>query len=414
MFEKFFTRRIDIWRHENAPYRKERERYLEYCEQQGYTRSTILLLARELFWIAKKLHICPEQGVTLKQVQAAAQGWSKRRRFCGRDINPRWARIRFIQVSRTWFSFLGIWREPERPAPFEHLVESFKKWMEIERGFSPTTICRQCGNLRQFLLWYADRDRSISDVCLRDIDDFLAHYGTRCHSRTSVKNMATILRGFFRYAGFKGWCSSLIAQGIRGPRIYAQEQLPLGPSWKDVSHLISSMETDNCTDIRDKAIVMLFAIYGFRSAEVETLRLDDIDWEQNLISVLRAKRKVRQTYPLIPIVGNAIIRYLLEVRPQSICRELFLTLIPPFQPLSRGTLYGVTSRRMTRLGIHAAHLGPHSLRHACATRLLSEGFSIKEIGDHLGHRCSSATRIYAKVDLPGLREVATFDTGGLI
>jgi hypothetical protein len=40
--------------------------------------------------------------------------------------------------------------------------------------------------------------------------------------------------------------------------------------------------------------------------------------------------------------------------------------------------------------------------------------SMKEIGDHLGHRSAESTRIYAKVDLAGLREVATFDAGGLL
>jgi site-specific recombinase XerD len=44
---------------------------------------------------------------------------------------------------------------------------------------------------------------------------------------------------------------------------------------------------------------------------------------------------------------------------------------------------------------------------------MTEGFSLKEIGDHLGHRSAFATRIYAKVDLAGLREVANFDLGGL-
>jgi integrase/recombinase XerD len=39
--------------------------------------------------------------------------------------------------------------------------------------------------------------------------------------------------------------------------------------------------------------------------------------------------------------------------------------------------------------------------------------SLKEIGDHLGHRSSKATRIYAKVDLPALRQVAAFDLGEL-
>jgi site-specific recombinase XerD len=46
--------------------------------------------------------------------------------------------------------------------------------------------------------------------------------------------------------------------------------------------------------------------------------------------------------------------------------------------------------------------------------LLTQGLSLKEIGDHLGHVSSEATRIYAKVDLASLREVADFDLGGLL
>ena len=45
---------------------------------------------------------------------------------------------------------------------------------------------------------------------------------------------------------------------------------------------------------------------------------------------------------------------------------------------------------------------------------MAEGFSLKEIGDLLGHRSAYATRIYAKVDLAGLREVANVDLGGLL
>jgi integrase/recombinase XerD len=43
----------------------------------------------------------------------------------------------------------------------------------------------------------------------------------------------------------------------------------------------------------------------------------------------------------------------------------------------------------------------------------SRALSLKEIGDHLGHRGAYATRTYAKVDLVGLREVSAFDLGGL-
>jgi site-specific recombinase XerD len=64
---------------------------------------------------------------------------------------------------------------------------------------------------------------------------------------------------------------------------------------------------------------------------------------------------------------------------------------------------------MNKLRIQSARHGPHSLRHACATHLLSERFSLKEIGDHLGHHSTTATQVYAKVNLAALREVADLD-----
>ncbi|MCY1740539.1 tyrosine-type recombinase/integrase [Ensifer sp. SL37] len=78
-------------------------------------------------------------------------------------------------------------------------------------------------------------------------------------------------------------------------------------------------------------------------------------------------------------------------------------------------MYHVVSSRLAQLGIQVPnHRGPHCLRHSCASRLVATGLSLKEIGDHLGHRSAYATRIYAKVDLTGLREVADFDLRGLL
>jgi integrase len=159
---------------------------------------------------------------------------------------------------------------------------------------------------------------------------------------------------------------------------------------------------------------MLFAVYGLRKSEVAHLRLEQFDWERRLLHVPRVKRRETQVYPLLPSVGNAVLDYLRKVRrPHSPHPEVFLTLVSPYAPMSGGALYDVASDRLTALGVQTAHHGPHSLRHASATRLVSEGFSLKEIGDHLGHHATSATRVYAKVDMPGLREVAAFDLGAL-
>jgi site-specific recombinase XerD len=190
--------------------------------------------------------------------------------------------------------------------------------------------------------------------------------------------------------------------------------LPGGPAWEDVQKLLASTQTNASVDIRDRAILILFAIYGFRSSEVSHLRLDNLDWENEIINIYRSKPRITQTYPLIRSAGEAILEYLKKVRPKTQCRNIFLTLRAPFQPLSPSGMHTIVNKRMLSLGIEAVHKGPHSLRHACAAHLVSEGFSLKEIGDHLGHRSAFATRTYAKVDINGLREVADFDIGGLL
>jgi integrase/recombinase XerD len=86
---------------------------------------------------------------------------------------------------------------------------------------------------------------------------------------------------------------------------------------------------------------MLFAIYGFRASEVATLCLDDIDWGHDRLRIARAKRREAQIYPLLPSVGKALIEYLHSVRKATSHREVFLTGVSPYRPLSRGGLYDI-------------------------------------------------------------------------
>jgi integrase/recombinase XerD len=188
--------------------------------------------------------------------------------------------------------------------------------------------------------------------------------------------------------------------------------LPMGPSWDEVRRLLAMTESDRPIDIRDRAVSMLLAIYGLRTDEVRHLRLEDLDWENETIRVRCPKPGRVRTFPLVRSVGDAILRYLKEVRPQSVHREVILTLLPPIRPL-RG-VWDLVGKRLRKLGVTSPHCGPHALRHACATHLLAEGFSLKEIGDHLGHQLPNTTMIYAKVDFAGLQKVADFDLGGIL
>ena len=144
---------------------------------------------------------------------------------------------------------------------------------------------------------------------------------------------------------------------------------------------------------------MLFAIYGLRSGEVAKLRLENFDWELEVLTVWRPKQRRTQQYPLVREVGHAVIRYLREVRPARARREVFLTLKSPFRPLSPGALHHLTQTRFTRLGIVTPRRGPHNLRHATAVHLLRAGVDINTVRAWLGHVSVDTTNIYAEIDL---------------
>ncbi len=410
MFEQLFKKASVIARHRSAPYVDERARYLAHRAQLGDTIRELGYKARELIWVAPLLSSTSPQDLTIEQLEALASKYAN-----GRQGKIDRIEERFVRNVRSWLRYLGWWAEPASIViPFQDRLDAYCSWMRHERSLSEATIGSRRDLLKPFLRWYGRTNRCLRDLQPSDVDLYLIHVGSSGWHRISVKSVAAALRSFLRYGASQGWCGPNLANTVHGPTIYQQETLPAGPAWADIDRLLADMNTDRPLDIRDRAIVMLFAIYALRASEVAKLRVDDVDWEHERLLIHRTKRRQAQIYPLVPSVGNAIIRYLEEVRPRSPLREVFLGIQAPHRPLGPRTgLYKIVSKRLMPLGARTAHHGPHSLRHACANRLVAEGLSLKEIGDHLGHRSSESTRIYAKVDLAGLREIAAFDLGEL-
>jgi len=414
VFETLFKYPQVVARHQTGRFAEARERFLNHCADQGLAVATLLRHARELLVIAERIDITAGKSVGLPTIEAAAERWAREQHQRQRVKDLQWSQTLFVQTAASWLRFLGRLEEPKvKILPWADRLADFAAYQRDERGLSPATISGQGWHVEKFLSWLSEQNRGFEQVSLAEVDTFLANQGKQGWGRVSVATSAKALRAFFRHAARRGWCADQIAAGIDGPRLFQHEGLPAGPSWPDVQRLIATTSGDSPREIRGRAILLLLAIYGLRSGEVLRLRLQDLDWEREIISITRPKPRRTQQYPLVGEAGEAILRYLRGVRPRCARREIFLTFKPPFRPISQGALYHLVSKRLSTLGIHLPHRGPHSLRHACAGHLVAEGFSLKQIGDHLGHRSAFATRIYAKVDLVGLREVADFDLGGL-
>ena len=415
MFETLFDSADVLARHRDGPFAEDRHRFLEHRRREGFSLGKLREYARMLLWIAGELDASPGRSMTMEQIRlAAGRWWHFKRHF---DLRPRHGphpRTAFIKLAESWFRFLGRFSEaPKALDPFAEVLRDFTAWMEDERGLAAATVTSRLLSARQFLKWYNALGRPLAAVRLIDIDAYLDVCARRGWSRCTIATEVGTLRAFLQHAGRRGWCPAALAGGIKGPRLYCQENLPLGPSWENVERLLSSLNTDDPSNVRDLPMLLLCAIYGLRPSEVARLRLKDLDWEHDQILVRRRKVNKAQVYPLIPQVGNAILRYLKEARPRSAYREVFLTRLAPIRPVTTHVLTRAVSHRMQTMGIRSPKYGAYALRHACATHLASHGVSFKVIGDHLGHSSPDSTRIYAKVDLPMLRQVAMLDLGGV-
>lgn len=415
MFGTLFHYPRVLARHRNGPSADDRERYLAHCAQGGAAHSTLLSLAPELLAISRRIALDNGRLIPSAEVEMAADRWVRYQRRHERILTARFSRERFIQTATAWLRFLGRLQEPQpETPPFVDLVQRFGSYLHEERGLSSHTIHNRCWHVQAFLSWLSEQGSSIGEMRLEQVDAFFALRRMQGWSRVSMASLAGAMRSFLRYAGEQTWCSKRFAAGIEGPRLFSHETLPAGPKWEDVQRLIRGTDTDSPHDIRDRAILLLLAVYGLRRGEVVGLTLDDVDWEHDILHISRPKQRSKQDYPLAAEVGEAILRYLEQVRPHIVSRSLFLTIRAPFRPLAPTSLHYLVNRRLRVLNISCRRGGPHSLRHACATYLVAEGLSLKEIGDYLGHRSAYATRTYAKVDLAGLRQVADFALGDLL
>ncbi len=417
MFDQLFSRRQARHRHITSPLLTERMDYLKHCAGQGYAPTTLRPLASDLLLIQNLLGL-PESSQKLDPatIRAAVEKWAAREPKHFNHKNGRRGRENLTQRAVHWLRYMDRLQisRPDTRA-YRTLIEDFAGYMRLQRGLSEETIKTRCWYVEDFLQWFFRDHRSMSDITIAEIDEAVARKGRdNGYSRLSVQVYASGIRNFFRHAERRGWCRRGLADLIESPRVYQYESLPSGPSWDDVQRVIATTDEGRPKDLRDRAMLLLLAVYGLRSGEVRALKLEDLDWEKNLIWVPRAKGRRKQCYPLAEAVGEAILRYLEDGRPKSFrYREVFLTVEAPIQPLRRSSVWTMVAKRLRPLDVPLRQHGPHVLRHACATHLLAQGLSLKEIGDHLGHRLPKTTAVYAKVNMSGLREVANFTLGGL-
>jgi integrase/recombinase XerD len=311
--------------------------------------------------------------------------------------------IRFLQEKK-----LVPDSEPLPPtAPHSQLIDDYLCFLRERRGLCPGTlklVQSLCRALMDFIVTEGISD--LHSLPPENITRFITREGKH-YSRVTLQGRCSRLRGFLSHLYRREIVSVDLSAVVVAPRVSQHEPCPRFLTRAEIDAVLAVIDRKTPVGLRDYAIVSLLAVYGLRGIEVVRLRLDDIDWRRQLLSICGRKAGNSTIYPLSAAVGDAIVGYLRDVRPESPHRCLFLTTVAPFTPLaSSDALIRQVKKYLVKAGVRVERPGTHSFRYSCAQRLFEQGLPLKTIGDYLGHRDTTATQHYTKIALEQLRDVA--------
>ena len=169
---------------------------------------------------------------------------------------------------------------------------------------------------------------------------------------------------------------------------------------QETQALLQSIGCNNSKERRDYAMLLLAARLGFRSSDIVNLKFENINWEKSEISIIQQKTKKVLTLPLLNDVGEALINYIKNGRPNVKDSHIFIRENKPYTSISSGSLFTIVDGYLKRANIKvpANHRhGPHALRHSLATLLLENNIPITTIKEILAHKSVETTKIYLKI-----------------
>jgi integrase/recombinase XerD len=290
------------------------------------------------------------------------------------------------------------------PAPtvLEPLVEGFVGWARRHRGVAESTL-RLWTPLVADLVATVGTEPAVYNA--RSIRSFvLKRVETRSVSHANT--VATVVRAFLRYLVAHGRIGAALMGAVPKVANWRLTSLPRYLSVEQVEQVVAACDPASPAGARDRAIILLLAQLGLRAGDVVALRLPDLDWSAGRIR-LAGKTRQENWLPMPQEVGDAVLHYLRDSRPEVDDDHVFLTAIAPRKPLgASGTVSDVVTRALRRAAVDAPHFGAHLLRHSAATHLLRHGASLEAIAVVLRHRSLQSTVHYAKVHVELLRRVA--------
>ena len=282
-------------------------------------------------------------------------------------------------------------------------LSAFVDYITLEKRFSSHTINAYRKDLESFATYTKLHCQltNLAKVEYPIIRDWIVHLSSTGIKSQSINRKCSTLKSYFKFLQKLGEIDQSPMQFHRQLKTNPKLVVPL--TEKEFQAVIEMYDHSHFEGSRDALILELLYTTGMRRAELLSLTLTAID-RNNLQLQVVGKRNKTRIVPLLPKVVSQIDSYLAhrnQIEKAKYSKSLFVN--RKGEKLNPSHIYKCVTAYLAKVSTKEK-VSPHVLRHTFATHLLNRGADINSIKEILGHKSLSSTQIYAKVQIPKMKQ----------
>jgi site-specific recombinase XerD len=234
----------------------------------------------------------------------------------------------------------------------------------------------------------------IEEITLHDLEDYMQSLKEKGHAATSRNRVVYIIRSFYNLCYKKEFVSKNL--GIKLEAVSAPEKERVYLSADEMEQLISAIKPPII-----KLIITTLYYTGMRISECLNLLVEDVDFNDNLITVRNTKNKRDRQIPIHRDLQPLLYNYYTNWRKGGANPHLFA--YNRARKISPDRVNRVLRETTQRLN-WSKHVTCHIIRHSFASNLVAKNVNIVNIQKLLGHTNLSTTSIYTHTNINELKK----------
>jgi integrase/recombinase XerC len=295
----------------------------------------------------------------------------------------------------------------------DELFTRYLNYLRYERNASPHTIRNYESDLLQFRDYLKGGDAEakvdVGAVDTQRIRGFLSLLFEREKKKSSIGRKLAAVRAFYKFLAKEGVLAANPAATVSTPKV--ERNLPRIMTEEEMGNFLNgvaeAVPQGEPMMRRDQAILELLYASGLRVSELTGLDLRSINFGDGMLLV-RGKGRKERIVPFGSKAKQALEEYLpirekllMEVRRTG---QAALFLNTKGARLTTRSVDRLLKKYVLLFGPNVK-VSPHSMRHAFASHLLTEGADLRAIQEMLGHKSLATTQKYTQVSIKQLMDV---------